>query len=131
LGINRDAAGDNPERIRIIFNSSDPYFEEAKARALKARGDIKGKVEVIIGKYSTQDGSISFNVSAQTLGPDLVPHIVHELVHFAQDLSGKYPDMRRRKGVDTESPWEKEAYRLMKDLAEYFERYCEIEDSLV
>jgi len=48
-----------------------------------------------------------------------------------QDEMGKFPEMGKKKrlnseGVDVESPWEKEAYKLQEELFEDFIKYCEI-----
>ena len=72
---------------------------------------------------------MAFNTGLEELMDDGIPAISHELVHFAQDITGKHPDMDARQDgkIDTNSSWEQEAYRLIGPLAQYFERYCQIE----
>ena len=56
--------------------------------------------------------------------------LVHELAHYWQVFTNKYPDISKGnvENNDVDSPWEKEAYRLGQDptLLKLFKDSCEI-----
>jgi len=57
--------------------------------------------------------------------------IIHELVHWVQDLSGKYPEMEMKTDAyssDREEPWEIEADKLENLLLPLFKSDCSFEE---
>jgi hypothetical protein len=121
----------NPQYVDIIFHSQKPSIQNSLHRIHLIDPESE-KDWVIVGHYDVRDGSIHFNI-----GPEDVPKqelarvLTHELVHLLQDEMEKYPQMGKKRkfnkqGVDTESPWEKEAYRLQELFYKDFLKQCEI-----
>lgn len=134
LGAKRDKAIDNFGLIKIVFNSSDPYLEKIKHRIIQREGGDKNIEKILLGYYSLNERAIKFNSSMKEFGNDLVPCVIHELVHYAQDLLGKYPEMEQSE-IETavkkmELDWEKEAYKIMNDpkIIEIFNSDCSLND---
>jgi len=102
---------ENLGQIKIVFNSSSCISPEV----------ISAELIKVNGKYYTDRQEIHFNISPDDIDDEsLRMVIVHELVHYMQDISGKYPEMETI-GSTKDSPWEKEAYGMMRQLANHFE----------
>jgi len=121
----------NPRYVDIIFHSQKPSIQKSLHR-IHVIDPESEKNWLIVGHYDVGDSSIHFNI-----GPEEVPKeelarvLTHELVHLIQDETEKFPQMGKkqklnREGVDTESPWEKEAYKLQELLYRDFLKHCEI-----
>ena len=92
-------------------------------------------IDVILGMcLLSSNNQIVFNAPMKEFGGDLDSHIVHEMVHHAQDLLNKYPAMRGNTINEvikkTELPWEQEAYRIMnnKAIITSFQENCKLAD---
>lgn len=115
---------DNIGFLDVVFNSNRKEIAEAQKRRTHATGE-----ERIVGKYFIDDESIHFSHPREKFNPrDLVASVVHELIHYVQDVTNKYPDIRNPKELMRQgdnAPWEKEAYALMYELVDNFIEECE------
>ena len=73
--------------------------------------------------------SIHFSHSREEFNPrDLVASVIHELIHYIQDVTNKFPQLRNAKErlrLGKNAPWEKEAYALMYKLTDSFLESCD------
>lgn len=117
--------------IKVVFKSESDAFLKARERLLRSGVATEDDIDsYVIGKFFLETESIEFNIGLdeiRALGVDPDELVLHELVHLAQDMGDKYPEMRMRirsGGHDKDSPWEKEAYRLQKTMLNDFKKYC-------
>ena len=99
LRIPRNEQPVNIENVKVVFNSNDPYFVQAKERLLKEGIPPLDVEKAIIGKYFIQNNStIKFNKSLENIKEnDAEEAILREIIHLAQDLTEKYPEMENHK----------------------------------
>jgi len=122
---------ENPRYIDIVFNSFKRSIQETLHR-IKVANEGQND-DWVVGGYDLVDGSIHFNFFVDELNEnELARAITHELIHMLQDEAEKYPAMRQgnqkfnEEGVDNNSPWEREAYRLQELLYRDFIKDCVI-----
>ncbi len=128
LGIPSKARIENPRYLKIVFGSQHESFKERRDTIVLSTPEEEGEL-IIIGHYFPDAEQIHFNTSLEAIGNELaIELIIHELVHYVQDVTGKYPEMGKKKtvGDGRNLPWEKEAYRFMEELKDDFNRYCEL-----
>jgi hypothetical protein len=126
MGIPLNDRIENLKQVSVIFNSADAYFKKRSDSIQLAGGETEG---VVLGGYFQDDEKIRFNAPMGVFREQAIPVIIHELIHYIQDLCDMFPDMRKlRKNqeIDRESPWEVQAYRLMYTLQRDFDKYCEV-----
>ena len=117
--------------IDIVFRSTKDSIQQTIHR-INLVDPISNYEYVIVGNYDPEDGSIHFNIGSDDIpGDELARVLTHELVHMLQDDMGKFPEMGKKKkvnssGVDVESPWEVEAYKIQKELFPDFLADCKI-----
>jgi len=138
-GRNVDVEIENPEMITITFNSQRERVKRRETEVTQAIEDGREGVKKIdrrvgdvvrrrplVGNFNLDSHQITFNLSydemsavdERTKSTELTQVIIHELVHYMQKKTNKYPKMRgieHGQLVDTESPWEAEAYKLQCD----------------
>lgn len=121
----------NPRLVDIVFCSTKDSIQQTIHR-INLVDPISNYEYVIVGNYDPEDGSIHFNIGPDDIpGDELARVLTHELVHMLQDDMGKFPEMGKKKkvnssGVDVESPWEVEAYKIQKELFPDFLADCKI-----
>lgn len=123
--------------LKVVFKSDAVSFTKTRERLLRTGTATEKDIDqYVIGKYFIDSDSVEFNTGyddMRSLGIDPDELVLHELIHMVQDMADKYPDMKGNiisKGHDIESPWEKEAYRLQKQLLPDFKSYCSWDEPL-